>query len=102
MNQATGKGRLLEACAPAGQRLGHVQLDLDRACHLVEARPGGGVHGQRVGSASDQERILVDAVDAELEVQVGPGGHARHAHGAQELALLDALALGTAMLLKWA
>src|SRR6478672_13079626 len=79
--------------AEARAAAGGLELRARRARELREARPVGGGDGRRLGRLGDRERIVVHAVDAELEVQVRAGGPARGADRADALALLDALAL---------
>jgi hypothetical protein len=72
-------------------------------------RPSGGRRARRsrdrcccLALLGDGHGVLVLAVDAELKVQVRPGGPARGAHGTHGLALFYRLAIRTSMRLRWA
>src|SRR5688572_16677142 len=85
--------RLLAATAGADQRFGDVELGLQRTRQVSELGFRRSRQRQRLAGLGDALRILVIAVDAELEVQVRAGRPAGGADRADARALLDAVPL---------
>src|SRR5947209_17932152 len=74
------------------QGLGDAELGANALRELAEARPCGRGDHRSVGRLRDLQRILLQAVDLHLEMEVRPSGPAGLADRADDRTLLDTLA----------